>query len=105
MLLMVVMFTKGTTVAIFAIVMALMLITASSYASSASAEKVGHKGKKSSIDHASTQGQQSIPTQGQQSIPTQGHQSTSPLDQTLQSTPTQGQPTSPLEHQTGFPFK
>ena len=54
MLLMVVMFTKRTTVAIFAIVMALALITASSYASSASAEKLGHKGKKSSIDHAST---------------------------------------------------
>src|SRR5690242_17011519 len=54
MLLMVVMSTKRTTVAIFAIVMALALITASSYASSASAEKLGHKGKKSSIDHAST---------------------------------------------------
>ena len=54
MLLMVVMFTKRTTVAIFAIVMALALITTSSYASSASAEKLGHKGKKSSIDHAST---------------------------------------------------
>ena len=38
----------------FAIVMALMLITASSYASSVSAEKVGHKGKRGSIDHAST---------------------------------------------------
>src|SRR6476620_679761 len=54
MLLMVVMSTQRTTVAIFAIVMALALITASSYASSASAEKLGHKGKKSSIDHAST---------------------------------------------------
>ena len=49
MLLMVVMFTKRTTVAIFAIVMALMLITASSYASSASAEKVGHKGKRAAL--------------------------------------------------------
>ena len=118
MLLMVVMFTKRTTVAIFAIVMALMLITASSYASSASAEKVGHKGKKSSIDHASTPTSSTISKKDLKSLSDceskaakNGGLTQAQVDdcynqlfprekvsQTLRSTPTQGQQsTSPLD--------
>jgi hypothetical protein len=118
MLLMVVMFTKRTTVAIFAIVMALMLITASSYASSASAEKVGHKGKKSSIGHASTPTSSTISKKDLKSLSDceskaakNGGLTQAQVDdcynqlfprekvsQTLRSTPTQGQQsTSPLD--------
>ena len=115
---MVVMFTKRTTVAIFAIVMALALITASSYASSASAEKVGHKGKKSSIDHASTPTSSPISKKDLKSLSDceskaakNGGLTQAQVDdcynqlfprekvsQTLKSTPTQGhQSTSPLD--------
>jgi hypothetical protein len=115
---MVVMFTKRTTVAIFALVMALMLITASSYASSASAEKVGHKGKKSSIDHASTPTSSTTSKRDLKSLSDceskaakNGGLTQAQVDdcynqlfprekvsQTLQSTPTQGhQSTSPLD--------
>jgi hypothetical protein len=115
MLLMVVMFTKRTTVAVFAIVMALVLITASSYASSASAEKLGHKGKKSSIDHGSTPTSNTISKKDLKSLSdceskaakngdlTQAqvddcYNQLFPQDQTLRSTPTQGQhSTSPLD--------
>jgi hypothetical protein len=117
MLLMVVMFTKRTTVAIFAIVMALVLITASSYASSASAAKLGHKGKKSSIDHGSTPTSSTISKKDLKSLSdceskaakngglTQAqvddcYNQLFPRDQTLKSTPTpmQGQQsTSPLD--------
>jgi predicted lipoprotein with Yx(FWY)xxD motif len=122
MLLIVVMFTKRTTVATFVIVMALVLITASSYASSASAEKLGHKGKKSSIDNGSTPTSSTISKKDLKSLSnceskaakngglTQAqvddcYNQLFPQDQTLKSTPMQGQPTSALEHQTGFPFK
>jgi hypothetical protein len=118
MLLMVVMSTKRTTVAIFAIVMALALITASSYASSASAEKLGHKGKKSSIDHASTPTSSNISKKDLKSLSDcefkaakNGGLTQAQVDdcynqlfprekvsQTLRSTPTQGhQSTSPLD--------
>ena len=118
MLLMVVMFTKRTTVAIFAIVMALALITASSYASSAFAEKLGHKGKKSSIDHASTPTNSNISKKYLKSLSDcefkaaeNGGLTQAQVDdcynqlfprekvsQTLRSTPTQGQQsTSPLD--------
>ena len=115
MLLMVVMFTKRTTVAIFAIVMTLVLITASSYASSASAEKLGHKGKKSSIDNGSTPTSSTISKKDLKSLSnceskaakngglTQAqvddcYNQLFPQDQTLHSTPTQGQQsTSPLD--------
>src|SRR5689334_5850406 len=118
MLLMVVMSTKRTTVAIFAIVMALALITASSYASSAYAEKLSHKGKKSSIDHASTPTSSNISKKDLKSLSDcefkaakNGGLTQAQVDdcynqlfprekvsQTLQSTPTQGhQSTSPLD--------
>jgi hypothetical protein len=115
MLLIVVMFTKRTTVATFAIVMALVLITASSYASSASAEKLGHKGKKSSIDHGSTPTSSTISKKDLKSLSdceskaakngglTQAqvddcYNQLFPQDQTLKSTPMQGQQsTSPLD--------
>src|SRR6476659_4663342 len=118
MLLMVVMFTKRTTVAIFAIVMALALMTTSSYASSASAEKLGHKGKKSSIDHASTPTSNTISKKDLKSLSDceskaakNGGLTQAQVDdcynqlfprekvsQTLRSTPTQGQQsTSPLD--------
>src|SRR5689334_3509222 len=118
MLLMVVMSTKRTTVAIFAIVMALALITASSYASSAYAEKLSHKGKKSSIDHASTPTSSNISKKDLKSLSDcefkaakNGGLTQAQVDdcynqlfprekvsQTLRSTPTQGhQSTSPLD--------
>jgi len=123
MLLMVVMFTKRTTVAIFAIVMALALITASSYASSAFAEKLGHKGKKSSIDHASTPTNSNISKKYLKSLSDcefkaaeNGGLTQAQVDdcynqlfprekvsQTLRSTPTQGQQSIPTQGQQSIP--
>jgi hypothetical protein len=116
MLLMVVMFTKRTTVAISAIVIALVLLTANSYASSASAEKLGHKGKKSSIDHGSTPTSSTISKKDLKSLSaceskaakngrlTQAqvddcYNQLFPQDQTLHSTPTQGQKSTPMQGQ------
>jgi hypothetical protein len=111
----VVMFTKRTTVAISAIVIALVLLTANSYASSASAEKLGHKGKKSSIDHGSTPTSSTISKKDLKSLSACESKAAKngrltqvqvddcynqlfPQDQTLHSTPMQGQQsTSPLD--------
>ena len=50
-----IMFTKRTTVVIFVFVMTLVLVTANSFASLASAAKTeSHKGKKNSLDNGNT---------------------------------------------------